>query len=131
MLVKCPRCELNYMNDTEKYCKVCMREIYGEDAKEEIEMCTVCSDSPALPGKDVCLFCLKEMNGITHKDEETHRVDGEIELESVSTMDEIIPEVDEDIPEDEYREIDDNLSLEAMEEEELENDLEEGEDDDL
>ena len=31
---KCPRCELNYILDTEKYCKVCMRELRGEELKK-------------------------------------------------------------------------------------------------
>ena len=26
-LVKCPRCELNYITENEKYCKVCLREM--------------------------------------------------------------------------------------------------------
>ena len=58
-LVKCPRCELNYIQEGEKYCKVCMRELKGEQTQEEMELCSVCNAAPALPGKDVCLSCLK------------------------------------------------------------------------
>lgn len=29
-LVLCPRCELNYMNENEKMCSVCRREVKGE-----------------------------------------------------------------------------------------------------
>ena len=29
-LVKCPRCDLNYIREDEKYCKVCLREMKGE-----------------------------------------------------------------------------------------------------
>ena len=35
-LVKCPRCELNYMNDTDTMCSVCRREVRGES--EQFEM---------------------------------------------------------------------------------------------
>ena len=35
-LVKCPRCELNYIQEGEKYCKVCYRELKGEQHQEEM-----------------------------------------------------------------------------------------------
>ena len=62
-LTKCPRCELNYLMEGEKVCKICRMEMKGEPVRDEVEMCTVCGEHPALPGKDVCLFCLKEMSG--------------------------------------------------------------------
>lgn len=60
-LVKCPRCDLNYIREDEKYCKVCLREMKGEPTNDDMELCSVCNAAPALPGKDVCLSCLKEM----------------------------------------------------------------------
>jgi hypothetical protein len=101
-LVKCPRCDLNYITEEEKYCKVCLREMKGEQPKEELELCSVCNEAPALPGKDVCLFCLKEMNGGDHEDEDDSPEivdETSLNIDPVSTMDEIIPELDEDIPE--------------------------------
>ena len=50
-LVKCPRCELNYITENEKYCKVCLREMKGDAPKDEIELCSVCNEAPALPGR--------------------------------------------------------------------------------
>lgn len=120
-LVKCPRCDLNYIQETEKLCKVCQRDMKGEQASEEMEMCSVCNAAPALPGHDVCLGCLKEMNtGTTSNEQDDATVaDGALpELSSVSTMDEIIPQIDEDIPETEYGDIQNELSLEGMMEEE-------------
>ena len=61
-LIKCPRCDLNYIREDEKYCKVCLRELKGEKNAEEVELCSICNEEPALPGRDVCIFCLKEMN---------------------------------------------------------------------
>ena len=66
MFAKCPRCDLNYITANERYCKVCMREMKGDGAQDEIEMCSVCSENPALPGRDICLFCLKEMLSLIH-----------------------------------------------------------------
>lgn len=128
-LIKCPRCELNYIAPEEGYCKVCKREMKGEKQQDEIEMCTICNEAPALPGKDVCLFCLKEMNANAGRNEdeaEEEPVDeASLGIDPVSGMDEIIPEIEEDIPQREYDEIENDLSLEEMGEDEAEGDEDE------
>ena len=131
-LIKCPRCELNYIQEGEGYCKICKREMKGESRRDEIEMCTVCNEAPALPGKDVCLFCLKEMNAngsdLNGEDNEVRVDEASLEIDPVSGMDEIIPEIDEDIPAREYDEIESDLSLDEMGEEEAEDDEDEDKD---
>ena len=126
-LVKCPRCDLNYIREGEKYCKVCLREMKGDSREEEIELCSICNEAPALPGRDVCLFCLQEMNKSNSEpdDEEIIRpenVDTATigDMDAVTSMDEIIPDVDkeEEIPSQEFGEIEDELSLEEIREEE-------------
>lgn len=118
-LSKCPRCELNYIIDGETYCKICRMEMKGEPLREEIEMCTVCGEHPAMPGKDVCLFCYKEMSEETHDDRDNDGMTGATEaslaIDPISTMDEIIPESEED----------DEMSLQALAEEEDEEDPDE------
>jgi NMD protein affecting ribosome stability and mRNA decay len=122
-LVKCPRCELNYMKANESMCKVCFREIHGKMPEEETETCSTCNEAPALPGKDVCLYCLKEMNkqkGV--KEEAEEPVD--IGMDPVSAMEEIIQDVGgEEDPE--YHVLGDALSLEEMSEQENTGDDEE------
>ena len=131
-LVKCPRCELNYITENEKYCKVCLREMKGDAPKDEIELCSVCNEAPALPGRDVCLFCLKEMNAngsdLNGEDNEVRVDEASLEIDPVSGMDEIIPEIDEDIPAREYDEIESDLSLDEMGEEEAEDEEDEDKD---
>lgn len=129
-LIKCPRCELNYIQESEKFCMVCLREMKGEAVRDEMELCSVCNAAPALPGKDVCLSCHKEMlAGGDEPAEETEVVDeNAIGLNSVSTMDEIIPQINEDIPEGEFGEIESELSLERVIEEEQNDDGDEDED---
>ena len=126
-LVKCPRCDLNYIREDEKYCKVCLRELKGEKNADEVELCSICNEEPALPGRDVCLFCLKEMNKSNslpeeQEEETTEPVDTNSigDMDSVSGMDEIIPEVedDSDIPSQEFGEIENELSLEDVREDE-------------
>ena len=131
-LIKCPRCDLNYIREDEKYCKVCLREMKGEKLSEEVELCSICNEEPVLPGKDVCLFCLKEMNKSNNADEtetDTESVDTNTigDMDAVSGMDEIIPEVEEEDAK-EYGEISQEMSLEDVREDEEreEEDEEEG-----
>ncbi len=138
MFQKCPRCELNYITASEKYCKVCMREMKGDNAHDEIEMCSICNENPVLPGRDICLFCLKEMSNQatstatqddTGDSEEQVNTRALTDLDDVSSMDEI-PEVDNDIPAGEFEKMAGEMSsLESMREEEDQEEDEEDEDD--
>ena len=130
--VKCPRCELNYITESERYCKVCLREMKGDGAQDEVELCSVCNEEPALPGRDVCLFCLKEMNGQKNNDdqndaESTVNPNTIRSMDDVSAMDEI-PEIDSDMPAGEYSEMENELSLESMQEDEADEDSEDEDD---
>lgn len=136
-LVKCPRCDLNYIREDEKYCKICLQEMKGESRSEEIELCSICNEEPALPGKDVCLFCLREMNKSNSADDndsgsEAENVDTSTigDMDAVSGMDEIIPDVEEEET-DEYEEIDQELSLEDVREDEERDADEDAEDDEI
>ena len=136
-LVKCPRCDLNYIREDEKYCKVCLQEMKGESRGDEIELCSICNEEPALPGKDICLFCLREMNKSNSTDDsdsgsEAENVDTSTigDMDAVSGMDEIIPDVEEEET-DEYEEIDQELSLEDVREDEERDADEDTEDDEI
>ena len=122
-LIKCPRCDLNYITPDQKYCKVCLREMKGESSSEEVELCSICNEAPALPGKDVCLFCLKEMNQSNSEESETPVQEGVDannigDMDSVSAMDEIIPDEEDEIDDAEYGEMEQELSLEEVREDE-------------
>ena len=136
-LIKCPRCDLNYIREDEKYCKVCLQEMKGESRSEEIELCSICNEEPCLPGKDVCLFCLREMNKSNSADDtdsgaETENVDTSTigDMDAVSGMDEIIPDVEEEET-DEFGEIDQELSLEDVREDEEKDVDEDAEDEEI
>ena len=135
--VKCPRCELNYIEESEGFCKICKREMQGENSQDDIELCTICNERPVMPGKDICIVCYKEMNSTVDDDsDDIDRSDDTVEpvdensigaIGPVSSMDEIMPDISDDIPEGEYSEIENELSLEAMGEEENEDDREDEE----
>lgn len=92
-LIKCPRCELNYMNDNEEMCSVCRREVRGESEQfEMIELCSECGENPAVPGYELCASCLKELQRRTpseNGDEVIVHEDPNIGIDSMATMDEI------------------------------------------
>ena len=131
---KCPRCELNYITANERYCKVCMRDMKGDGAQDEIEMCSMCNENPALPGRDICLFCLKELDeqknatGGDNGSESEEPVDPRAitSMDDVSSMDEI-PEISHDLPAGEL----DISSLESMREEEADEDDDDEDEDDM
>ena len=133
IFAKCPRCDLNYITASERYCKVCMRDMKGNGAQDEIEMCSMCNENPALPGRDICLFCLKELDeqnnaaGRDENGESGEQVDPRsiTSMDDVSSMDEI-PEVSNDLPAGEF---DGEISsLESMREEEADDDDEDEDD---
>lgn len=121
-LMLCPRCELNYITDSEEFCKICLREMHGDKSQDEAELCSVCNEYPCLPGHDVCSYCLKEMSANDSEDEENNQENEEegsdsvslSGIDSVANMDEIIPELEDDMP----AEMSEALSLESVREEE-------------
>lgn len=118
-LVKCPRCELNYIQEGEGYCKICKREMKGEKPREEIEMCTACNEHPAMPGKDVCVFCYKEMQTREEENDNEGTITVDVGIDPVSSMEEIVPDIGDDIPNSEFQEIETDLSLEEMGDDEV------------
>ena len=119
--VLCPRCELNYMSDKDTYCSICMQEVRGIAPREEVELCSICNENPALPGKDVCAECLREMEN-REKDEPTD----EDAVDNGDDMDEMLPMDDAD--DQSFGDMENALSLESVrEDEEREGDSEDSE----
>ena len=125
--IKCPRCEMNYIQENEKYCKVCKREMKGEKTQDEVEICTVCNEHPVMPGKDVCLNCYKEMAAHETDTENDGSITVDVGIDPVSTMEEIVPDIADDLSNREYQEMENDLSLQEMAEEEDSDDEEEDE----
>ena len=123
-LVKCPRCELNYILDGGTLCTVCRREVKGEhEIIDTPEMCSVCGENPAVAGSDLCMFCLKEMNRRVPSSsmDDTMVPEANIGIDSVSTMDGIERDVVDDAmasefgAEDEFKDNDEDEEEEAAE----------------
>ena len=107
--IKCPRCELNYILDGSKLCTVCKKEGCGETERDDMpEMCSECGESPAVPGGELCPTCLKELTrraAVVVSEDALLVEDPALEIDSMSSMDEIELEiVDDDLNTDEYPE---------------------------
>ena len=102
--VKCTRCELNYILDGGNLCSVCRKEVRGEGEPEDLrELCSECGERPVAIGNELCVACLKEMTRHVVEstdDEEEPQEDPSLEIDSVSTMDEIAIDLDDDPLED-------------------------------
>ena len=113
-LIKCPRCELNYMLDTDKMCSVCKREVRGESEQDEmLELCSECGENPVVPGQELCAYCLKEL---TQREADTQNEEAVVadasnigDIDSVSTMDEIELDLGDDMDDEAFADEDDDF----------------------
>lgn len=137
--VKCPRCELNYIDsEKQEYCDVCIAEIKGnklqfadldEEEYEEIdveleqeELCPVCGINRIRAGEKMCESC---------KDREEYEEEGDVDIENDEEWKNYLEEDEGDLTVDEdlQEEIEEEF---AEENEEFDNDdFYEGEDDDF
>ncbi len=63
--IRCPRCELNYIQKKDKFCSVCKKEMkaLGSQADEDdldLELCPICKVNYINPDEDMCVQCAKE-----------------------------------------------------------------------
>ena len=69
--IKCPRCELNYIDaEKQQYCDICLKELKGlptdadeiEEAEEDLptELCPVCGENMMRAGEKMCEECRKK-----------------------------------------------------------------------
>ncbi|MEF9973293.1 MAG: hypothetical protein RR893_05110 [Clostridia bacterium] len=126
-LVKCPRCELNYILDGGSLCTVCRKEVRGESEQDDItELCSECGENPAVPGGELCASCLKEiarrMTDGTDDDDVIVPEEASLEIDSVSTMDEIAIDIDDPL-DDEAMAADPDFKDDDEEEDEEDEDL--------
>ena len=149
--VKCPRCELNYIDsEKQEYCDVCIAEIKGnklqfadldEEEYEEIdveleqeELCPVCGINRIRAGEKMCESC---------KDREEYEEEGDVDIENDEEWKNYLEEdegdltVDEDLQEEieeefaEENESDEDVdSLSDFEDDDFEDDDDDEDDDD-
>ncbi len=118
-LKKCPRCELNYIREGEKYCDVCKRYMKGEaDADTAAATCTECGERPAVRGNDLCAICLREIRRQAGLAKRGDDMPEDVDISETDMDDMEVPlSGSDDIPERELEEIDRELGGDMDEEE--------------
>jgi len=71
-MVKCPQCELNYMNEGAECCEVCRNMLHGTDMDNETEICPECGE-PFDTGKEMCKNCMKKLMQKFQEDQNADR----------------------------------------------------------
>lgn len=130
-LVKCPRCELNYMDESQKCCDVCRRGMRDEPDPAEYGICPACGERPVMRGRELCIVCQKEhlrlqkIENLALAAEDGETIDL-IEVNELDEMQEMDVSIDVEIPRSEYEVIHRELT-DGEEDEEGEPDADDGE----
>ncbi|HIX46723.1 MAG TPA: zinc ribbon domain-containing protein [Candidatus Borkfalkia faecigallinarum] len=77
---KCPRCELNYIEEDKDYCDVCLAEMQGgklrfadleedEEEVEKTELCPVCGENYMRPGEKMCDECRQNADNYAEEED--------------------------------------------------------------
>lgn len=132
-VVKCPRCEINYMRDDEECCSVCMRELRREKnsapAEDDLDMCVECGIAPAVTKEGLCAQCaldiqnfaLDEEDGTPSSESGESASDGALDIISLELV-----EDEDDLLDLDFQDLEDDL---GFEDENDEDDLDEEDDD--
>ena len=122
MYIKCPRCELNYIDpEKQEYCDVCLAEMQGAKLKfadldedeemEKTEICPVCGVNYMRFGEKMCDECKKNSEY-----EEEADIDPDKDEEWRNYLDEDTDDLDEDEPIDIGEEYDEEFDEEFEDE---------------
>lgn len=134
--IKCPRCELNYIDgEKQSYCDVCLKEMKGlrtdadeleEDEEEELptELCPVCGENMMRVGEKMCEECRKkaeleeEEPDPEEDDEWRNYLDDDEDEDLGAEIGEIDASLEEEFAED--AELEEEEEFESEEEEDME-----------
>jgi hypothetical protein len=129
--IKCPRCELNYINaDEQEYCDVCIAEMKGnklqfadlddeeleeELEEEQLELCPICGVNHIHFGEKMCEACKQkseyEDDDVESEEDEEWKNYLDDDTDDLTVDDEeLSEELDEDFDEEEEENSDDNSS---------------------
>ncbi len=94
---RCPKCDLNYIREDEKLCKVCSRSVKAavEDEGIDAVMCIECGERPHIPGGELCKECLAEKKRLLARNDigdTIHSIDA-IDIDVEGDLDELEIEV--------------------------------------
>lgn len=138
--IRCPRCELNFIQRKDKYCSVCQAEMNADPSSyDELDMetCPICKTNFIRPDEIMCSQCAKERslngdNAIGIDDDWETYLDGEEEENSsldeetgdMASVTDLENDDLEDIESDDLSEMDEEFDIEdeEVDDEEYNND---------
>ena len=141
--VRCPRCELNYIEKGQKLCKVCEAELSSkgnqeltEEEAREMNLCPVCKKNYLIDDEEICNECAAEKDLIDNDDDLSLSTDEQAEDKDDKTENwrQYVENDDAELPEDEFGDMtsitteddaDDLLSEEDMDFDEKDEELSE------
>lgn len=129
---KCPRCQLNYIPDTDAYCKVCLVDMGKlaannllEELDDDLPLCPSCGENYLEEGETLCFACRTARLKPAEKEEEEPKEftpssfaedREEDDLPEIETSEEEIDLPPEEFEEDAEEDAEEELSAEEFEE---------------
>ncbi len=109
--VRCPRCELNYIEKGQEYCRVCEAELSSKGNKEisdeeakELNLCPICKTNYLMDDEEICSECATEK--AIHENEEEINMNSDEQVDDKEDRTEswrqYVENDDEELPEDEF-----------------------------
>ena len=122
--VRCPRCELNYMEKGQEYCKVCEAELASKGNQEisdeearEMNLCPICKHNYLMDDEEICSECAQEKSVLEDNDDMGLTTDDQIDDKEERTENwrQYVENDDAELPEEEF---DDMTSITTIDDEE-------------
>lgn len=126
---KCPRCSLNYIQDQDLLCRICLDEVdkalrSDGDDEEDYDICPECGDHIIKSGEEMCYQCMMEQ--VKDETEKDNGLKGEDWDSFDDDVDDTLVSDDDDETDEELKQIElDMDEEELLEEEDLDPDNEE------
>lgn len=130
--IKCPRCELNYIQKKDKFCDVCKSEMKAgileenelDELEEGLELCPICKVNYITEGERMCTTCQEEQLDTSKDDEPDWRGFVEKSDESDDEDLDLLPvEDDDEIDEELEGAFAKDLESEFADEDEIDEDI--------
>lgn len=100
-LIKCPKCELNYIKEGQKMCSVCAQNSKGGAYIDDADICPNCGEREVVPGEEFCAVCLAEFKKLAKETNNTKdTADAPAAIEEEPSADEITEMDDVDLDSD-------------------------------